>query len=327
MPGNGLSGLSNLGNTCYINSCMQILSHSESLNTILKSVTKVNKVPDSYLLVEWNSLRDLMWSRNVTISPARFIKTIQHVSEKKENSLFTGFDQNDSAEFLIFCIDCFHNALKHKHSIKYDKTLNRYMNKGLELTKKTYKNDYSPVHKLFHSIVVTEICSLKQKILSIKCEYCLIYNLAFFKKTPHTLHECLDHYFKPELLEGDNEWFYDKLKKKIPVYKKTHLLYCPEIIIMDLKRWIDPSRKINIVVKADFILDLEKYSIIKDTDTIYELYGVCNHRGNPYGGHYWSHILNSNQKWYAFNDTTITEIPNNKVVTQNAYCFFYRKKK
>jgi len=99
MPGNGLSGLSNLGNTCYINSCMQILSHSESLNTILKSVTKVNKVPDSYLLVEWNSLRDLMWSRNVTISPARFIKTIQHVSEKKENSLFTGFDQNDSAEF------------------------------------------------------------------------------------------------------------------------------------------------------------------------------------------------------------------------------------
>ena len=33
----GLSGLANVGNTCYLNACMQILSHTYELNEFLNN--------------------------------------------------------------------------------------------------------------------------------------------------------------------------------------------------------------------------------------------------------------------------------------------------
>ena len=53
----------------------------------------------------------------------------------------------------------------------------------------------------------------------------------------------------------------------------------------------------------------------------YELFGIINHEGNIFGGHYFSYIkINT---WFEFNDTTISQVQN--IISDKNYCLFYRK--
>ena len=86
----GLTGLANVGNTCYINSCMQLLSHTYELNNFLDvfNKNKINNNIEAIIFKEWDKLRLLMWSENCTIAPWGFIKSMQLVATKKNLDIF-----------------------------------------------------------------------------------------------------------------------------------------------------------------------------------------------------------------------------------------------
>ena len=56
---NGLTGLANLGNTCYLNSTMQILSHCYKFNEFIDNINieNLNKVPDTIYLPNGETLK------------------------------------------------------------------------------------------------------------------------------------------------------------------------------------------------------------------------------------------------------------------------------
>jgi ubiquitin C-terminal hydrolase len=287
------------------------------------------------LLVEWDELRKLMWSENCTISPGKFLNTIQTVANIKDKHIFTGFAQNDLPEFLLFIIDCFHNAIKHEVNMKIQGTpVNKKDNlaiKCYKMIETMYKKEYSEILKLFYGCHVSQIISENNEILSETPEPFSILNLPIPNISNPSLQDCFDMYTLSERMDGDNQWFNEKTQSKEDVFKKIMFFNLPTILIIDLKRFTNMGRKNKIFV--DFQLenmDLSKYIIgYKQYSHIYDLYGICNHFGSALGGHYTSYVKNNiDDCWYDFNDTNVTKINDvTKLKTSNAYCFFYRKKK
>jgi len=338
----GLSGLANMGNTCYLNSCMQVLSHTYPLNDFLKTnyMDKMNKVPDAILLIEWQKLRDLMWSQNCTIAPNGFLNAIRTISSVKGCDLFSGFQQNDVSEFLLFMIDCFHNALKRDVDIQISGTPNNYTDilaiKCYTMMKDMYKKEYSEMIDLFFGISVTQIQSIQTKeILSCRPEMFCVLSLPIplehqkeHQKPNISLFDCLNEYCKVERLENENAYLNDKTNKKEDVDKGTLFWSLPQILIIDIKRYDFSGKKLHNLIdipleNVDFSRYVNGYNKHK---YVYDLYGICNHSGGTLGGHYTSYVKNKNGKWYEFNDTLVREINTENLISNKSYCFFYCKK-
>jgi len=334
----GLSGLANLGNTCFINTCLQVLSHTYELNDFLNQETYKKKLQNKYesaILLEWDNLRKILWSSNCIVSPGKFFKTIQKVAQIKNLDLFTGYSQNDVSEFFLFLIDCFHTSLSREIKMTISGTpeneTDQIAIQCFEMIKNMYSKEYSEIWNLFYAVHVSEIICLDTGAqFSMKPEsyFMIDLPLPIDTKSP-SLIECFEHYVEGEILSGDNAWYNEKTNKKIDVRKKIQFWSFPNILVICLKRFNHKNqKKQNLVTFPLENLDLSKFVIgYKKNSYIYDLYGVCNHSGGVLGGHYTSYVKNANGNWYHFNDTNVSEVSlTDYIVSPKAYCLFYRKK-
>ena len=334
----GLSGLANLGNTCFLNSCMQIISHTYDLNSFLneeKYKTKVKNKIESVLLLEWDNLRKIMWDTNCVISPGKFVKTVQKVAQIMGLELFTGHSQNDVPEFLLFVIDCFHNSLSREikmtiSGVPQNET-DEVAIKCFEMIKKMYSKEYSEVWNLFYAVHVSVITNLDtgKKINVIPEPYFMLDLPIPSNNTSPTLIDCLNSYVEGEVLDGENAFYCEEKKERINIQKKIQFWSFPNILVIDFKRFNNSARKNQVLVTFPLDdLDLSSYVIgYKSESYKYELYGVCNHSGGVMGGHYTAYVKNANGKWYHFNDTSVSEVGlTEQIVSTKAYVLFYKKK-
>lgn len=334
----GLSGLANLGNTCFINSCIQVISHTYELNDFLNEENYKKKLKNKYesaLILEWDNLRKILWDGNCIVSPGKFIKTIQKIAEIKEIDIFTGYSQNDIPEFLLFLIDCFHASLSREIKMTISGTPENETDniaiQCFEMIKSMYSKEYSEIWNLFYAVHVSEITCLETgRCIKINPEPYFMIDLPIppNNKTP-SLIDCFEHYVAGEILDGENAWYDEEIKQKISIRKKIQFWSFPNILVIDLKRFNSKNQKNQLLVTFPLEnLDLSNYVIgYKKSSYQYDLYGVCNHSGGVLGGHYTSYVKNANGIWYHFNDTSVSEIVvNESIISPKAYCLFYRKK-
>ena len=347
----GYTGLINLGNTCFLNSCIQILTHTIELHKIFENKAVLARIETNHgldeatILREWKTLAELMWSGNGIVKPVKFVTSVQQVALKKNIEIFTGFAQNDVTEFLRFVVNCFHTSIARpvKVSIKgkVKSKVDTMAVKCCEMLNDIYSKEYSEIYELFYGTCVTELQSIEKEIYSSKPEHYFIIDLPIpvekstveksnveksnVEKSTITLYDCFDLFVKDELMNGDNQWFNEKTGKKEDVVRRNYFWNFPKILVITLKRFSSMNQRLNHLVDCPLTgLNLSKYAEGYDaTKYIYDLYGVSNHMGGPMGGHYTSYIKTA-QDWVHYNDDNLNKMGANGVITPMAYCLFYK---
>ncbi|NXK46864.1 UBP4 hydrolase, partial [Chauna torquata] len=146
------------------------------------------------------------------------------------------------------------------------------------------------------------------------------------------LRDCIELFTTMETLGEHDPWYCPNCKKHQQATKKFDLWSLPKILVVHLKRfsysryWRDkldtvvefPIRGLNM---SEFVCDPRRGSYV------YDLIAVSNHYGAMGVGHYTAYAKNKvNDKWYYFDDSSVSAASEDQIVTKAAYVLFYQRR-
>ena len=318
------NGLTNLGNTCFMNTCLQILIHSEDfiqrLLTKSSCLSKYTPITSKF----YNLCKEMLKPQS-SINPIEFKQKFG-----SKHSLFRGYGQNDTQEFCRILLEDMNielNEVRHKAPYK------ELVTKGK--SKIECDQEFDELFRSRESSIVID--SFYGQIINIfTCNYCKYRSYSFQKVLDlplllgnNDLYDLLDDYFKEESIYFETKC--EKCnKRKIRHTKETKISRPPNILILSFQRinW-RTQRKNNCKVNFYEELNIQKYideECGHGNEYKYTLYGIGNHSGTINFGHYYAYIKLNNKAWYEFNDSMVSKIGYIDLNSSNAYTLFYKKK-
>lgn len=315
----GISGLVNLGNTCFMASIIQCISNTISLTDYFLSNEYITdtRVSNDHVLISFIHLLQHMWETNQVLKPSTFVRKMSKIHDK----YFT-LEQQDSHEFLLYLLEIIHLASRYKidiieNTIQKNDLQERLYHMSIDAWKKTFNNTYSIITKTFYgSFLNTRTCkSCNDTNYTFELNNCT--SIPIYE----TIHDSLDSFFNPIALDNI---VCEKCKGK-EIIGKVDFWSSPNYLVFHLKKTPENA---NITFPI-MDLDLTRYHSDIKCDTnkyIYDLYAVNYHRGSMSNGHYWSACKNLDGKWYKYNDANTSRIKEESIVSKDAYLLFYRRK-
>ncbi|XP_039283222.1 ubiquitin carboxyl-terminal hydrolase 34 isoform X3 [Nilaparvata lugens] len=309
----GYVGLTNLGATCYMASCMQ---HLYMMPQARLEILRAQCDPTSKHQLTLHELQRmfayLLESERKAYNPRSFCKvyTMDH------QPLNTG-EQKDMAEFFIDLVS-----------------------KLEEMTPELKKL----VKTLFGGVISNNVLSLDCDHVSRTLEE--FYTVRCQVADMRNLYESLDEVTVKDTLEGDNMYTCSQCGKKVRAEKRACFKKLPQILCFNTMRYTFNmvtmlKEKVNTHFSFPMRLDMsgyvekhlmpqhyqeEKRQSEKDgkepEETYeYDLIGVTVHTGTADGGHYYSFIRDRDRakdKWFLFNDAEVKPFDPNQIAAE---CF------
>ncbi|XP_028274882.1 ubiquitin carboxyl-terminal hydrolase 2a isoform X2 [Parambassis ranga] len=330
----GLVGLKNLGNTCFMNSILQCLSNTHSLrdyclhNSHRRDLNN-NSRTNTALMEEFAKLIQTMWtsSSSEAVSPSEFKTQIQRYAPR-----FVGYNQQDAQEFLRFLLDGLHNEVN-RVTVRPRGTVEDFDHlpdeeKGKKMWSKYLEREDSKIVDLF-------VGQLKSSLTCSHCGFCsTVFDPFWDLSLPIakgygevSLMDCMRLFTKEDVLDGDEKPTCYRCKARRRCTKKFTVQKFPKILVLHLKRFSEARRTSKLSTFVNFPmkdLDLREFASENSINAVYNLYAVSNHSGTTMGGHYTAYCRNPNSgEWYTFNDSRVTPMSSSQVRSSDAYVLFY----
>ncbi|GFS54677.1 ubiquitin carboxyl-terminal hydrolase 22 [Nephila pilipes] len=329
----GLRGLTNMGNTCFMNCIIQVLVHTPMLRDYFLSDKHVcvKMSSDSCVACELFTICQEFYSG--ASNPYVPSKLVYLIWQRAKHMI--GSDQQDAHEFLVALLDALHSHCKSGESD--DKLYDPFCD--------------CIVHQVFTGCYHSELFCSQCTRLGTKNEYFFELSLDLGESVggknaadqiPVDLLDCLQRYTNPEVLnntpcsncQSENSSIKQLTIKKLPLVACLHLKrLAPNSI-----RKVCNKNSIHVIFPE--FLDMSPFmssnspdrkAVIEFTDqsdckNIYTLFAVVSHRGDQTGGHYIAYVRQHRDKWYLCDDDSVVRCGLEDVLESEGYIFLFLRR-
>ena len=312
-PSRGIAGLGNLGNTCFMNSILQCLSHVPPLRRYFTSGEfgdHLSGLPSARSRVAvteaLGGLLAELWRQppvppecsgaQTYLVPARLKRAVAAAAPR-----FEGYDQHDSHELLSFLVD----AMVEGTNGVTARLPYRELDDRAATSDAATADDWWEYHTARADSAVWRLFAGQLKTV-VTCSACGGESRAFdpFLDLQVALHgggggggatlvRCLDALVAPEQLSGADAAYCRLCKTHTPSRKATTLYRLPDVLVIQLKRFSNSGwRRSKLETPVEFPLAGLDMARCCDGaspfvgDALYDCVAVSNHSGGLGGGHY-----------------------------------------
>ena len=302
-----LKGLYNLGNSCWMNSTLQILCHlpvfSQSNQPMCSSFSNLREQ-----LLETEMADPKKKSKSYAIRPNQFVSVLN-----QKLDFLDVREQQDANEFLILFLDLIRNEEGGRS--------NCLQSNNLDEVKQCLS---TPLDRLFGFIMKKEIkcssCNQSKFLYERSASLSLFIPVA----GSTTLDECLQMFFSDSSPDDRHECEFCSQMADCIMTPSLIEDCLPEVLVIHLSRFRYGKNgfvKNNIHIDFDEQLNLMP---ILNIDAKYHLLGFITHYGTIDMGHYTA-LAKVNHKYYLFDDDTVTAVDKESGFQLQPYIMFYIK--
>lgn len=321
----GVSGISNMGNTCFLNAILQALSSCDSFTTFLFKLKPVQKSFDDH-------------DACIVMELSRFLQSLTQGKETSPEDLINSLSykfpffgqQHDSHEIFYVIHESIESIKKRtENSISFDLPLENPLLSLMSTeivcsvcTNKSIKLDClfdvsldvtSSLRESFQGLHQPEIV---EDYLCIKCSTDASMKILKARQSTQLGKEILNKYIVNRGKVEESELL-RKVKNRVVISNK--IIKFPKLLCIHCK-WLVPHVSGLVFKKNNHMQFPMKFQVEKGG---YELKAVIEHLGGSTGGHYltYKEVLGA---WYQCSDLSVREVTQRDVLVAQPYMLFYQ---